>query len=260
MSSLHKSSLDPVEKHFSEVDERINFQACDPELKKSARDFFNRSHQLKYSYNFSWLSRPIIQYPQDILALQEVIYKVKPDVIIETGIAHGGSLIYSSSLLCMLDVIDGRDPRASNRKVIGVDVDIRPHNKIAIENHPLSFKIKTFEASSTNKIVLSAIQKLISPEDKVLVCLDSNHTHQHVLDELNCYSKFVTPGSYCVVFDTVIEDMPANSFPDRDWDIGDNPKTAVHQWIKDNSEFIIDRNIDNKLMISVAPDGLLLKK
>ena len=158
MNFLQNSNIDPVEQHFSEVDERVNFQSSDSELKRSAQDFFNRSHQLKYSYNFSWLSRPIIQYPQDIIALQEVVYKVKPDVIIETGIAHGGSLIYSSSLLCMLDIIDGRDPRVSNRKVIGVDVDIRPHNKAAIENHPLNFKITTFEGSSTNKDILSGIK------------------------------------------------------------------------------------------------------
>jgi cephalosporin hydroxylase len=237
-------SNDPVQTHFQEAIHRANAQALDASITHPAEEFFARSHQLQYSYNFSWLTRPIIQYPQDIIAFQEVVSQVKPNLILETGIAHGGSLVLSASMLCLLDVMEGLDPRQSPRKVVGVDIDIRPHNRKALDEHPLRFKMELIEGSSIGV-------------ERVLVSLDSNHTHEHVLSELNAYADLVSVGSYCIVFDTVVEDLPAGSFPDRPWDVGNNPKTAVHEWLKTHSEFEIDKDIDNKLLISVAPDGYL---
>ena len=248
---------DPTQVHFQEAIQRANAQALDSSIAKPAEQFFARSHQLQYSYNFSWLTRPIIQYPQDIVAFQEVVSQVKPDLILETGIAHGGSLVLSASLLCLLDVMEGIDPRQSPRKVVGVDIDIRPHNRKALDEHPLRFKMQLIEGSSIDPEIIKEARSHADDVDRVLVSLDSNHTHEHVLAELNAYADLVSVGSYCIVFDTVVEDLPTGSFPDRPWDVGNNPKTAVHQWLKSHPEFEIDKDIDNKLLISVAPDGYL---
>ena len=248
---------DPIKAHFDGVIQRIQHQSSDPTITDPAKAFFNRSHQLKYSYNFTWLDRPIIQYPQDIAAFQEVVSSTKPDLIIETGIAHGGSLVLSASLLCLLDVMEGLDPRLSPRKVVGVDIDIRPHNRKALDNHPLHFKMDLIEGSSIAPEIIQQVRSHAEGAERILVSLDSNHTHAHALAELNAYADLVSPGSYCIMFDTVIEDMPAGSFPDRPWDIGDNPKTAVYEWLKTHPEFEIDKDIDKKLLISVAPDGYL---
>ena len=224
---------------------------------KTASDFLLQTINDRYSYNFSWLSRPIIQYPQDIVAFQEVVSQIKPDLILETGIAHGGSLVLSASMLCLLDVMEGLDPRQSPRKVVGVDIDIRPHNRKALDEHPLRFKMELIEGSSIDPEIIQQVCSHANGVDRVLVSLDSNHTHEHVLAELNAYADLVSVGSYCIVFDTVVEDLPAGSFPDRPWDVGNNPKTAVHEWLKTHSDFEIDKDIDNKLLISVAPDGYL---
>jgi cephalosporin hydroxylase len=224
---------------------------------KTASDFLLQSIIDRYSYNFSWLSRPIIQYPQDIVAFQEVVSQVKPDLILETGIAHGGSLVLSASMLCLLDVMEGLDPRQSSRKVVGVDIDIRPHNRKALDEHPLRFKMELIEVSSIVPEIIQQVRGHADGVDRVLVSLDSNYTHEHVLAELNAYADLVSVGSYCIVFDTVVEDLPARSFPDRPWDVGNNPKTAVHEWLKSHPESEIDKDIDNKLLISVAPDGYL---
>jgi cephalosporin hydroxylase len=202
----------------------------------------------KYSYNFTWLGVPIIQYPQDMVALQEVIWSVKPDLIIETGIAHGGSLIFSASLLEMI----GRDA-----KVVGIDIDIRLHNRAVIEAHPMFRRIEMIEGSSIADDVGEQVHRMAAGKERVLVILDSNHTYEHVATELELYSPLVTPGSYCLVFDTVIEDMPENSFTDRPWNKGNNPKTAVWEFLETHPEFEIDREIEDKLLISVAPDGYL---
>jgi cephalosporin hydroxylase len=252
-------SNDPIQSHFREAVQRANAQGVDASITKPAEQFFARSHQLNYSYNFSWLSRPIIQYPQDIVAFQEVVSQVKPDLIVETGIAHGGSLVLSASILCLLDVMDGLDPRQSLRKVVGVDIDIRPHNRKALDEHPLRFKMELIEGSSIAPEIIQQVRRHADGVDRVLVSLDSNHTHEHVLAELNAYADLVSLGSYCIVFDTVVEDLPAGSFPDRPWDVGNNPKTAVHEWLRSHPEFEIDKDIDNKLLISVAPDGYLKK-
>lgn len=217
----------------------------------------------RYSYNFSWLGRPIIQFPQDIVAMQELIWALKPDLIIETGIAHGGSLILSASLLALLDMSDAMearsvfDPSVSKRKVLGIDIDIRSHNRVAIEAHPMASRIQMIEGSSIAPEIIDQVRKVAEGYSRILICLDSNHTHDHVLAELEAYAPLTSIGSYCVVFDTVVEDMPAHMFPDRPWGPGNNPKTAIFEYLKSHPEFEIDKQVEEKLLITVAPDGYL---
>ena len=217
----------------------------------------------KYTYHFQWMGRPVIQLPQDMVAMQELIAQIKPDLIIETGIAHGGSLVLSASMLALLDLGEaieaGRklDPAASRRKVLGIDIDIRAHNRAAIEAHPMASRIQMIQGSSIDPAVIAQVRELAAGHARILVFLDSMHTHAHVLAELEAYAPLVSPDSYCVVFDTVIEDMPAGSFPDRPWDRGNNPKTAVREYLKAHPEFEIDRSIPDKLLLTVAPDGFL---
>jgi cephalosporin hydroxylase len=247
----------------SEVDARIAAHATNDPLKRASSEFLRESIDSKYSYNFSWLGRPIIQYPQDIVAMQELVWRIKPDLIIETGIARGGSLILSASLLALLDVEDaiatGRnfDPRESARLVLGVDIDIRSHNKDAIEQHPMSSRIKMIQGSSIASDVIAQVRDVAARHRRVMVCLDSNHTHDHVLAELEAYAPMVSLDSYCIVFDTVVEYLPAAVIVDRPWGPGNNPKTAVLKYLENRSEFVIDKSIDHKLQISVAPEGFL---
>lgn len=222
-------------------------------LQKLGLDFIKVTHEYKYSYNFSWLGRPIIQYPQDIVAMQEIIWEVKPDLIIETGIAHGGSLIFSSSMLALLEV----SKVIKSGKVLGVDIDIREHNRVEIEKHPLASKIKMIQGSSIDETIIRQVHDFAKDYNNILVALDSNHTHSHVLAELNAYAPLVSKGSYCVVFDTIIEDMPDKFFPNRLWGKGNNPKTAVWEFLKIHKEFEIDKSIENKLLITVSPGGYL---
>lgn len=232
-------------------------------LRDATAQWMRESIAHRYSYCFRWLGRPIIQYPQDMAAMQELIWAVRPDLIIETGIAHGGSLILSASMLAMLDmcgaIAEGRtlDPAKSERLVLGVDIDIRAHNRAAIEAHPMASRIRMIQGSSIAHDVVAQVREVARGFKRVLVCLDSNHTHDHVLAELKAYAPLVTSGSYCVVFDTVVEDMPADMFPDRPWGPGNNPKTAVWEFLKSHPEFEIDRDMQNKLLITVAPDGFL---
>jgi len=252
-----------VIKEFSaECQERVNTYS-DSELEHAAQQFMVASTMPKYSYNFSWLGRPIIQYPQDMAAMQELIWQVKPDLIIETGIAHGGSLIMNASMLAMLDYCDAiekgkvLDPQATHRRVLGVDIDIRPHNRAAIEAHPMAHRIDMIQGSSIAPEVIDHVQTIAKGYKRVLVCLDSNHTHDHALAELEAYAPLTSKGSYCVVFDTIIEDLPADKFPDRPWGKGNNPKTAVWEYLKTHPEFEINKDVQNKLLITVAPDGYL---
>jgi len=248
---------------LKDVDRIVSAMGENAELVRRSVDWMNASALHKYTYTFSWLGRPIIQYPQDMVAVQELIWKIRPDLIIETGIAHGGSLIMSASMLAMLDMCDAIqsgahiDPRHSKRKVLGIDIDIRPHNRAAIESHPMASRIEMIQGSSIAPEIIQQVHSIASDYKCVLVCLDSNHTHDHVLAELQAYAPLTTVGSYCVVFDTIIEDMPAEMFPDRPWGPGNNPKTAVHEYLKSHPEFEIDKHIDHKLLISVAPDGYL---
>jgi len=232
-------------------------------LIEAGKRFLAESLLPQYSYNFEWLGRPIIQYPQDMAAMQEIIWEVKPDLIIETGIAHGGSLIFSASMLALLDLCEAieekkvLDPSVSKRKVLGIDIDIRAHNREAIEAHPLSSRIQMIQGSSIAPEIVHQVRDIAANHSKILLCLDSNHTHEHVLEELKAYSPLVSHGSYCVVFDTIVEDLPKEMFPDRPWGPGNNPKTAVWEFLKSHSEFEINKCIDHKLLISVAPDGFL---
>ncbi|WP_166364056.1 cephalosporin hydroxylase family protein [Pseudomonas akapageensis] len=230
----------------AQCQEEITAQGKDEKLKDLARDFFNESARHKYSYHFSWMGRPIIQLPQDMMAMQEIIWQVKPDLVIECGIAHGGSIIYYASLLEL----------QGHGEVLGIDRDIRPHNREAIESHPMSKRISMIEGSSIDAAVVEQV-RAVAAGKKVILVLDSNHTHEHVLEELRLYAPLVSVGSYCVVMDTVVEDMPPEFFPDRPWGPGDNPKTAVWAYLEENRDFEIDYQVQNKLLVTVAPDGYL---
>jgi len=236
-----------------EVRERIDANGRNPELQNAAHAFAKASLLPQYSYNFSWLGRPIIQYPQDIIATQEIIWAVQPDLIIETGIAHGGSLIFSAAMLELNAACGG----PADARVLGVDIDIRAHNRAAIEAHPMFKRITMLQGSSIAPEIVEQVRAAARGKQRVLVMLDSNHTHDHVLAELEAYAPLATVGSYCIAFDTVVEDMPAEMSPDRPWGPGNNPKTAVMAYLKNHPEFVIDKRIDHKLLISVAPDGYL---
>ncbi len=240
--------MNEIEKFKEEVLERIASYESDPVFKKLAAEWMKQSVLKKYVYNFRWLGRPIIQMPQDIIGLQEIIWEVKPDLIIETGIAHGGSLIFSAS---MLELIGG------DGKVLGIDIDIRQHNREEIEQHSLFKRIEMIQASSISDETAQKVYEIASDYEHILVVLDSNHTHGHVKKELELYSPLVGIGSYLVVFDTFIEDLPMDSFPDRPWNVGDNPKTAVLEFLEENDNFEIDKNIENKLLVTSAPSGFL---
>ncbi|PZO17843.1 MAG: cephalosporin hydroxylase [Burkholderiales bacterium] len=246
-----------------EVTDRLVLNGQSKELKQAASAFMLASTEPKYSYNFSWQGRPIIQYPQDMIAMQELIWDIKPDLIIETGIAHGGSLIFNASMLALLDMYEAiyenrpLDPKKSTRRVLGIDIDIREHNRRAIEAHPLNCMIDMIQGSSVESGLIAQVSQIAKGYSKVLVCLDSNHTHEHVLAELEAYAPLTSRGSYCVVFDTIIEELPDGMYPNRTWGPGNNPKTAVLAYLKSHPEFAIDKSIDNKLLISVAPDGYL---
>jgi cephalosporin hydroxylase len=250
---------------LNEVKDRVQANGSNQELLGAMQTFNAASLSAKYSYNFTSLGRPIIQYPQDMVALQELIWEVKPDLIIETGIAHGGSIIMSASMLALLDMCEAieseavLDPKNSKRKVLGLDIDIRQHNREAIEAHPMSSRIQMIQGSSIAPEVIEQVKAVAKNHQRVLVCLDSNHTHDHVLAELEAYASLTSVGSYCVVFDTIVEDMPKAMFPDRPWGPGNNPKTAVWEYLRTHPEFEIDKSIDHKLMISVAPDGYLIR-
>jgi len=267
--------MNPVKQFIEQVKHNIETLGQDRDLQDLSRIWLRDTLKHKYSYNFTCLSRPIIQYPQDIVAMQELIWEVKPDLIIETGIAHGGSLILSASTLAMLDYCEAveagqtLDPRATHRRVLGIDIDIRSHNRVAIEGHPLAHRIDMIQGSSSAPEVIAQVLQIAKDYKKVLVLLDSNHTHEHVSAELEAYAPLTSKDSYCVVFDTVIEDLPDEMFLDRPWGKGNNPKTAVWEYLRRLKEegrmaidgarlnLEIDKSIENKLLITVAPDGYL---
>ena len=254
--NFHERFQQECETEISALDKNV-------EIKKLTKEWIQSVNLLKYSYHFSCLGRPIIQYPQDMVAVQELIWQIKPDLIIETGIAHGGSLILSASMLAMLDMCDAIEtgttinPKESKRKVLGIDIDIRAHNRAAIEAHPMASRIQMIQGSSIAADIIEQVHAVAANYSRILVMLDSNHTHAHVLAELQAYAPLTSVGSYCCVFDTVVEDMPKEMFPDRPWGPGDNPKTAVWEYLKTHAEFEIDKSIQNKLLITVAPDGYL---
>ncbi|WP_254063435.1 cephalosporin hydroxylase family protein [Rhodanobacter sp. L36] len=259
----------------SERRERVSNYPNNRPWRDLSDQWMSHAFSSKYMYNFSSLGRPIIQTPIDMVALQELIWTTRPDLIIETGIAHGGSLILSASMLALLDYCEAAengemlDPRASRRRVLGVDIDIRSHNRAAIIKHPLSHLIEMIQGSSIDSDIIAKVHSVAATYKRILVILDSNHTHNHVLAELEAYAPLTSLGSYCVVFDTVVEDLPADTFPDRPWNKGDNPKTAVWEYQRRLREglhlaadgeplmFEVDSEMENKLLITVAPDGYL---
>ena len=255
--------MNPVEEFDKERRERLQAYAADKAFSTLSRDWLQASMQRQYVYNFNWMGRPIIQYPQDMWAVQDLIWRVRPDLVIETGIAHGGSLVLSASMLALLDMCDAieagtlLDPRASQRKVLGIDIDIREHNRAAIEAHPMAGRIQMIQGSSIAPDVVQQVRDVAQGHARVLVFLDSMHTHSHVLAELDAYAPLVSPGSYCVVFDTFVDDMPPKFFADRPWDVGDNPKTAVRQWLPVHPEFEVDAEMERRLQVTVAPEGFL---
>lgn len=238
--------MNPIDQFKKECADRVAAYGKNDELKDAAHQFNVVSNREKYSYNFSWMGRPIIQYPQDMIAMQELIWEIQPDLIIETGVAHGGSLIFYASLMELI----------GKGEIVGIDIDIRAHNREAIESHPMFKRITLLEGSSLSEEIVSQVKNIAKDKKTILVSLDSNHTHEHVLEELRLYAPYTSIGSYCVVFDTIVEDMPKAMY-DRPWDVGDNPKTAVWAFMKENDSFEINKEIDNKLLISVAPDGYL---
>lgn len=269
--------IDPIKQFEEERATRLQNYGKDEEFATMSREWVRASMERQYVYNFDWLGRPIIQYPQDMVAMQDLIWRVRPDLVIETGIAHGGSLVLSASMLALLDYCDavqeGRtlDPKKSRRCVLGLDIDIRAHNAAAIASHPLSHLIKTIQGSSVSPEVIQKVKEMSGQYSKVLVCLDSNHTHQHVLEELEAYAPLVSRGSYVVVFDTFVEDMPPRFFADRPWDVGNNPKTAVREYLSKISaegrvaadgqalHLAIDEDMERRLAITVAPAGFLVR-
>lgn len=236
-----------VEKFNNERKKNIQNLGEKDHLKELSIKWIEETAYDKYSYNFTWMGRPIIQFPQDIVAMQEIIWETKPDLIIETGIARGGSIIFYASILELI----------GNGEVLGVDIDIREHNRVEIEKHLMFKRINLLEGSSIAEETVSKVKEYAKGKQKILVVLDSNHTHEHVLSELEIYSPYVSKDSYLVVFDTIIEDASDKFYQDRPWGKGNNPKTAVWEFLKTNDRFVIDKELENKLLITVAPDGYL---
>ena len=252
--------MNPIEKFNLECKQEVERQAKDELLTTLSKQWIKRANELKYSYHFSWMGRPIIQYPTDIIALQEVIYETRPKYIIETGIAHGGSVIFHASQLALLDMIDPL-PNGTKRHVYAVDVDIRAHNLEQLEAHPLSDYFTLYEGSSTSEVVIKEISddinNMFGNTDSGMVVLDSNHTHVHVLNELRAYQNFVGKNNYMVVFDTIIEFLEDAEWPNRDWCKGNNPYTATVEFLSENESFEVDHTIDDKIMFGVGPFGYL---
>jgi cephalosporin hydroxylase len=240
--------MNPLEEFNARKVDNIRAQGLDQALKQKTHDWMLHTSRYSYTYNFTWLGVPIIQFPQDIMALQEIIWRVKPDLIVETGIAHGGSLIFSAS---MLELIGGEG------QVIGIDIDIRAHNRAEIEKHPLARRIKMIEGSSIAPEIAAQVHQAAQGKNRTMVILDSNHTHDHVKQELHLYSPLVKKDSYLVVFDTMIEDLPDEYNAGRAWSKGDNPKTAVWDFLRTSDRFVIDKELETKLLITPAPDGYL---
>ncbi len=243
----------PLKKYRLDALERAKSYQKNDALQQAWQTFHNEIVKAKYAYNFFWLGVPVLQEPQDLQAWQEIIWEVKPDLIIETGIAMGGSLIFNASMLAILEVCGKID----KGNVLGIDIDIRPHNKKTILAHPMSKKITMFEGSSINDEIIARAREFAKDKERVLVCLDSNHTHEHVLAELRAYAPLVSIGSYCIVGDTGIEDLPEGTTSDRPWGKGNNPKTAVWEYLKENNIFEIDKTMDSKLILTGSPDGFL---
>ena len=271
------ATADPVAQFEQERTDRIQSYPQDQDFLEASRQWTLQAFDKKYMYNFDALGRPIIQLPADIVAMSELIWTIRPDVIVETGIAHGGSIVHSAAQLALLDMCDAiesgelLDPSKPKRRVIAVDIDIREHNRSAIESHPMANRIKMFQGSSLDQAIIDQVYKEVGDAKTVLVTLDSNHTHDHVLDELRAYAPLTSVNSYCVVFDTIVEDLPAGFFEGRPWDPGNSPRTAIAAYLaecadkglKDGQgrtlEFKVDMAASDKLAVTAAPGGFLVR-
>jgi cephalosporin hydroxylase len=257
--------LNEIQKFRNESLERIEKLSCATALHQKSFDWIEKASTFGWTYNFTWLSLPAIQFPNDMWAIQELINLQKPDLIIETGIARGGSLVFYASMLALLDLEENSINKTpylisnSRRKVLGIDIDIKLHNRNEIEKHPLSSLIEMIEGSSTGQETLAFVNGIAKKYTNIMVILDSNHTEEHVLKELEEYSKLISGGGFLIVLDTVIEFIPGVTFADRSWGIGNNPFTAVRKFLCQNPDFIAREDISNKLSITVAPGGFLQK-
>lgn len=221
--------------------------AADTGLMSRATDLVVDADRYGYSYQWTWLGLPIIQMPPDVLAIQEAIWATRPQMVIETGIARGGSVILSSSILQLIG--EGR--------VVAIDVEIRAHNRAAIEQHPLGHRVDMIEGSSVDPQVIEQVRSAVSDATRVMVILDSNHTHDHVLAELEAYAPMVTTGQYLVVADTVVEHIPVQQHRPRPWGPGDNPHTALMEFAESHPGFEPDEHMNAKLLMTSSPGGYL---
>jgi cephalosporin hydroxylase len=253
--------MNPTEQFQTQVRENIKRLRANATLKADSLAWMLKAGDVgAYAYNFQWLGRPIIQVPQDIVAIQELIWQIRPDLVIETGIAHGGSLLAMLDYCDAIETGQALDPKATRRRVLGIDIDIRAHNRVAIDAHPMAHRIDMIQSSSIDTETVERVRERAAEHKRIMVILDSNHTHEHVLAELDAYAPLVSSGSYCVVFDTLIEDLPSGLYAARPWDVGNNPKTAVHEFLSRNNEFEVDEDIESKLLITVAPGGYLRRR
>jgi len=225
--------------------------AANRELGRITREWFDAASRAEYSYHFRWLGVPIIQFPQDVMAIQEILWTVKPSLVVETGIAHGGSLLLSASILELL---------GGHGRVVGVDVDVRDHTRKVLDEHPLAHRIIWLEGSSVDPSVVDEIRSHARAMAPVVVILDSNHSAAHVKAELAAYSDLVTPGSYLIVLDTVVEFLPDDVLGGRPWGPGNSPWTAVREFLADSAPFDVDREVSDKLQVTAAPDGYLRRR
>lgn len=237
-----------------EKEQDIRAMTQDKNTKRIGRLFMDHVTDYKYGYYFTWMGRPIIQHPQDMVALQEIVMEVQPDLIIETGIAHGGSLVFSASMLELLDIYT--PDSEVRREVVGVDIEIRPHNRVAIEAHPMYRKITMLEGSSTAEDIVAQVRAIAKRHKRIIVLLDSCHTEEHVLREMELYGPLVSVGSYLVAYDTLVE-FDDKLHTDRPWGKGDNPYTAVQRFLKTHAEFEVDGAIEQKYVITSNPGGWL---
>jgi cephalosporin hydroxylase len=242
-------SQDPTQSFFDERNADIQRMGADHEFQKKSIEWMIHADRYKYTYNYTWMGRPIIKFPNDMVIQQELMWELKPDLVIETGIAHGGSIIFTASMMEMMG-IDG--------EVVGIDVDIRPHNRKEIESHPMMKRITMYEGDSVSDAVVETVRSHTKGKTCVMVILDSLHSHAHVYKELLAYAPMTTLGSYCILPDTFIEFFPKGYYSKtRPWDVGNNPHTAMKQFIAESDMFEIDRARTNKSMITETIDGYL---
>lgn len=237
-----------IEEYQQQVQQHQEEIRKDTQFHQLSKSWMDRSVGCGYSYNFTWMGRPIIQYPQDLIAMQELIWRIQPDLIIETGIAHGGGLAFYAS---MLELIGG------DGEALGIEQHIFPEIRREIESHKLFRRMTMLEGNSVSDEIMKKVAEFARGKERIMVALDSNHTHEHVLSELNLYSPLVTKGSYLVVFDTMVNEVDEAHYANRPWGADNNPGTAVAEFLSKNARFKADMSISSKLQISACPGGYL---